>query len=352
MPGQQDYARRLGADHIVLRRPVIKSSSPFYEIFQIHRLFEDYGRILYLDIDVLVRDDCPDLFARVPHNALGVFMESRLVDRTAEIRHIQTLWPALNWTEDYFNNGVMVTSRLHRDLFRPEAGLPVGLRFSDQTVMNYRAAALRLRLYDIGFDLNYMPTILPRGPVFRFCHSLVGPAIWPVPYIYQASPEPQSARVVHGAGFSYRLKRRLAERTFALWKHRRRTGFTAAHRRLNRVWGGLVPRMRDGVTLEEGEGSVLVRPSGGGRPLAEVEAETIRQCDGTRTSAQIVSSIYAAFPDHAPGRLARSVRCSLNAFLDDGYLRATNQIEPLFSRVAEQDGAANAGRRDKRAPHC
>jgi hypothetical protein len=71
IPGQVAYARRLGAEHIVLREPLLGAHSPFYEIFQIHRLFQDYERILYLDIDVLVREDCPDMFAQVPAESLA-----------------------------------------------------------------------------------------------------------------------------------------------------------------------------------------------------------------------------------------------------------------------------------------
>jgi alpha-N-acetylglucosamine transferase len=92
LPGQRAYAQRLNAEHRILTQPRIGAGSPYYEIFRLYELLGDYDRVLYLDLDVLVRTDTPNLFDQVPPGFLGAFFESRLVDRSEPIRQIQDLW--------------------------------------------------------------------------------------------------------------------------------------------------------------------------------------------------------------------------------------------------------------------
>jgi hypothetical protein len=332
IPGQVAYARRLGADHIVLREPLLGAHSPFYEIFQIHRFFQDYERILYLDIDVLVRDDCPDLFAQVPAESLGVFFESRLINREKEIRHIQKLWPALGWTGDYFNNGVLAAGQQHKDLFKADFAFPKNLRFADQTVMNYRAIAAGFALFDIGYGFNYMPAILPHGSIFRFCLNRTGPGVFSLRNLYQALPEPENAFMLHCAGFPYLVKLRLARNTLELWKSRKTHGFSSGHRSLNRVFGGLIPRHEDGVVLDRERTQHFLRfPLGMARPVDGFEVALWDLCDGKRSAGQIISGICKIFPDHPQRTLQQRARLGLHDLLNAGSLVARNQAEPVFA---------------------
>jgi hypothetical protein len=329
IPGQSAYARRLDADHLVLRRPVVRASSPFYEIFQIHRLFETYSRILYLDLDVLVRDDCPDLFALVPPASLGAFVESRLVDRSTEISHVQSLWPSLGWTDDYFNNGVLVAGRAHRELFAPSSDLPRDLRFADQTVMNYRAAAAGFPLHDLGFGLNYMPALLARGPLLRFLLNHIGHDLVLVPGLYLAFPEPENAQVLHCAGLPHWLKLRLARRTLARWAEGRSRAFSAGHRHLNRVFGGLVPQPAPDAVLESGDARPRLRhPSGKTRLLDDLELALWRGCDGRQTTAQLARAIRAIAPGLPVDTGRQAVHRGLHELLAAGFLTAVNQSQP------------------------
>ena len=57
------YAQKCGADFVIEREPTTKS--PCYSKFGlVRRLLEDYDRVLYVDTDVLVRFDAPNLFDR------------------------------------------------------------------------------------------------------------------------------------------------------------------------------------------------------------------------------------------------------------------------------------------------
>jgi hypothetical protein len=263
---------------------------------------------------------------------LGVFFESRLIDREREIRHIQKLWPALGWTGDYFNNGVLVAGRQHRDLFTADFEFPKKLRFADQTVMNYRAIAAGYDLFDIGFGFNYMPAILPHGPVSRFCLNRTGPGVFSLRNLYQALPEPENAFMLHCAGFPHRIKLRLARNTLAFWKSRTTRGFSAGHRRLNRVFGGLLPAPKDAVVLEQDLEQHFLRSSlGPALPFDGFEAVLWNLCNGTRTAGEIISDICKIFPEHPQHALQRRARRCLHNLLDADLLAARNQAEAVFA---------------------
>lgn len=235
VPSQQAYAQRLGADYLVIRKPVIDSVAPFYEIFQLHDFFDTYDRILYLDLDVLVRNDCPDLFHIVPASDLGVFFESPLKDWGEEISQIQKEWRPLGWSRDYFNNGVMVMSRRHQVLFKPEFDLPRKVLYFDQTVINYLAQAHGLSFYDLGIEFNYMPILmwpsvwfnrfswqlrrlLPESILAKLTPISIASKLIPSLILTKLIPKPRNAYLVHYAGFTYKEKRHLAAMDLARWE--------------------------------------------------------------------------------------------------------------------------------------
>ena len=49
----------------------IPVANVFREKFRIHRRLADFDRVLYLDADMMIRDDCPNLFEIVPPNMFG-----------------------------------------------------------------------------------------------------------------------------------------------------------------------------------------------------------------------------------------------------------------------------------------
>jgi hypothetical protein len=235
VPSQQAYAQRLGADYLVIRKLVIDSVAPFYEIFQLHDFFDTYDRILYLDLDVLVRNDCPNLFHIVPASDLGVFFESPLKDWSEEISQIQKEWRPLGWSRDYFNNGVMVMSRRHQVLFKPEFELPRKVLYFNQTVINYLAQAHGLSFYDLGFEFNYMPILmwpsvwfnrfswqlrrlLPEAILARLTPVSIASKLIPSLILTKLIPKPRNAYMVHYAGFTYKDKRHLAAMDLAHWE--------------------------------------------------------------------------------------------------------------------------------------
>lgn len=121
-PTLKSYADKINADFIVLDTC---KTTPHWEKFRINDLLNKYDRIIYLDTDLIVRDDCPDLFDIVPYNQIGAFNEAKFVQREyslIETARAYDIDPSMiNWNGKYYNTGVMVLSKCHkRFIIKPE----------------------------------------------------------------------------------------------------------------------------------------------------------------------------------------------------------------------------------------
>lgn len=129
------------------------------EKFQIGELFDYYDRIAYLDSDVLIHPDAPDLFARVAPDELGCVFEDVGPDawkRDEEWQKAEALLGPLGKKHRYFNAGVMVFGQVHRELFNFKLGLPGG-RWPDQTFLNYHSRQLGMSVKALPEAFNFLP---------------------------------------------------------------------------------------------------------------------------------------------------------------------------------------------------
>lgn len=122
-PTIRRYAEKVGADFLCIDKSTL--STPHWEkLTAIYGLLNRYERILYADTDILIRDDCPDLFEIVQPNQLAAFDEAPFTDgrgysmsRAAEAYGIKPK----QWDGRYFNTGVMLVPRQFKELFtKPE----------------------------------------------------------------------------------------------------------------------------------------------------------------------------------------------------------------------------------------
>ena len=67
------YAEKINADFILIDTKKVGSSHPIHEKFQIYDILNIYARIIYLDTDIVIKNECPNLFDIVPEEKLGVF---------------------------------------------------------------------------------------------------------------------------------------------------------------------------------------------------------------------------------------------------------------------------------------
>jgi len=159
-PILRKYAKKIGAEFVVINKKFISQTTPHWEKFQIFNLLEKYERILYLDSDLIIRDDCPDLFKIVPPEKLGVFNEAPFTDRSKELmidickQYGETLQ---SWNGKYYNSGVMVISQKHKYMFRkPEKEI---FSFYEQSYLNMIIAKENIDVYELPHKFNRMTCV-------------------------------------------------------------------------------------------------------------------------------------------------------------------------------------------------
>ena len=124
-PPMQSYADHLGAELIVLSG----NRCPHWAIenkFRVANIIRLFDRTLFLDVDVFVRNDAPNIFDEVPVGCIGVLDELQLFNYAPwayryivmdEVRQSQGMQPAK--VTRSFNSGVIVFDREHAELFDP-----------------------------------------------------------------------------------------------------------------------------------------------------------------------------------------------------------------------------------------
>lgn len=157
-PTIKNYADSIGADFIVINTRLFNEApTPHWEKFQIYDLLKKYNRIIYMDTDLIVRGDCPNLFDLVPENKLGIFNEGKFDSRLESIREAVMYYKEeLNeWDGTYYNTGVMVISRVQRNLFKPPKFMaPMGMY--EQGYLNLRIIKDKIPVHDIQYRYNRM----------------------------------------------------------------------------------------------------------------------------------------------------------------------------------------------------
>jgi hypothetical protein len=179
-PTIQQYADRIGADFHVIDKQAISKTTPHWEKFQIYNYLETYDRVLYIDSDVIIRDDCPNLFDIVPETRLGMFNEAPFTDRSKELmidvcRSYDTTLD--RWNGKYYNTGVMVISKYHRSLFRkPDKEV---FNFYEQSYINMIIAKREVDIYELEHQYNRMSCVDPYIGIDRFDSYIIHYAGFP-----------------------------------------------------------------------------------------------------------------------------------------------------------------------------
>ena len=160
-PSLKAYADKIGADFIVINEKKLSKKFIHYEKFQIYDMFKEYSRIMYIDTDVLVRPDCPDLFEKVKEFKLGIFNEGAYEDYLGVMKDACAKYKVNipKWDRQSYNTGVMVLSRLHRQIFKkPEKEYSVydGLSHYEQPYINLNIISKGYLVEDIGYHFNRM----------------------------------------------------------------------------------------------------------------------------------------------------------------------------------------------------
>lgn len=156
LPSIKKYADKIGADFLNISEFNPAYITQKWNKFYIHELLNKYKRILYLDIDLIIREDAPSLFDIVPEDKLGMFNEGRYSSRFDYLEQASEYYnePIKKWDGKFYNSGVMVISRRHKSIF----ALPKGIDFveTDQPYINLRIQNDKVAMFDIDFKFNRM----------------------------------------------------------------------------------------------------------------------------------------------------------------------------------------------------
>lgn len=189
-PWMRRYAESCGADFFSLSGSGLKDLWPGFSKLLLGRLLNDYDRLIYVDSDILISPNAPNLFDLVPTECVGATRIDYLSPHEApavangwvrnDIELSQAMFGSANWSECYYNSGALVFSKAHKNVFeralesagswyevptdRSEKTFRV---FSDQTLFNYWTQALQHEVHDIGHLFNHTPAFNLRNHRYK-----------------------------------------------------------------------------------------------------------------------------------------------------------------------------------------
>lgn len=156
IPFIKGYANKINADFLNISEHNENYITQKWNKFLIHELLNKYKRIIYFDIDLIIREDCPNLFDIVPESKLGMFNEGRYSERKEFIIQASEYYnePIKDWDGKFYNSGVMVISRIHKQIFK----MPKGIDFveTDQPYINLRIVRDKIDMFELDFKFNRM----------------------------------------------------------------------------------------------------------------------------------------------------------------------------------------------------
>jgi lipopolysaccharide biosynthesis glycosyltransferase len=159
IPFMKKYADKVGADFVTIKklnRTYASQYSAYWAKFELYDLFDDYDRIFYVDLDVLVYPHCPNMFEVVPEDKFGALMESDYnLNHAEEILEFQSRAGDINWRKEYFNVGVMVVSKEHREAFNIKNGSDGGEKYPEQTQINYNVQRFQMPIFKLDYRFNH-----------------------------------------------------------------------------------------------------------------------------------------------------------------------------------------------------
>jgi lipopolysaccharide biosynthesis glycosyltransferase len=124
---------------------------------KIVELLEKYERVLFLDCDILIRKDSPDIFDIVHPEKVGMFDEGTFFTNYKE--DFMQDWcekfslDYSKWNGSYYNSGVTLFSRGHEKLFTPPKFTYKDM-FYDQTHLNANIMEFDVPMQNLPYQFN------------------------------------------------------------------------------------------------------------------------------------------------------------------------------------------------------
>ncbi len=182
-PTIEAYADRIGADLIVFKENPHETSPHWVKFGLYDILHKMYKRAAWIDADIIIRKDAPDIFEIVPEDRLGIFNEGRFAPRALAIHEAMQVYKVdlPDWDRvSYFNTGVMVISQDQRHLFNPPEGIKrQKYNFGEQTYLNLRIQQRKVPIFELSHHFNRMSILDSITGISRLASWFVHYAAYP-----------------------------------------------------------------------------------------------------------------------------------------------------------------------------
>lgn len=147
----KQYADKIQSDFLYKESPV--------GVYEMYHTLKDYDRVICFNGNIIVRDDCPNLFDLVPEDQIGLLNESRWTNTMIEYNEAKKNYPDMKikkWNGDFYNTDVIVASRKERNLlksphFVDERGLP-----PEKHLINLRIIVDKKKVFNLESKFNRM----------------------------------------------------------------------------------------------------------------------------------------------------------------------------------------------------
>jgi ADP-heptose:LPS heptosyltransferase len=137
--------------------------SPHFYKFAAHSLLKKkYDRLLYVDCDLIIREDCPNLFDLYGPDDFAIFNEGKYVPRAMALHEAQKKFgefPKDSWDKiSYYNTGVWLCGKNNRFLFSDpmKEWKQMIYGFGEQSFLNWRIVKNQIPVKELSWKFNRM----------------------------------------------------------------------------------------------------------------------------------------------------------------------------------------------------
>lgn len=163
-PGQKGYADRIGADYVVIRGRTQDGRMSCAEKWRVKDYVPHYpGGTLYLDADVWVHPQAPDVFAAVPPTHVGMRdISGQTVNlnwmqpKYRELCDSQQVQPHPTALTRYWNSGVWVGRPAHAGYWEPPARPYPAEHCTEEHWCRHTLAVAGWPVFDLGEAFNWL----------------------------------------------------------------------------------------------------------------------------------------------------------------------------------------------------
>ena len=156
-----NYAHKIKADFININNIFVhhsKNRCIVFEKFQLYDLLTVYDRVMLVDFDAIISNHCPDIFKIVPEGMLGVSTHHLIGEGFKQAVREQLDDIEIDWQESkYWDSGVIVASRAHRDIFEYKEQPQLEISCAEERTFNYRIYKHKIPICELGHIFHYQP---------------------------------------------------------------------------------------------------------------------------------------------------------------------------------------------------